>query len=243
MSYQFIELARLEHVAYLTLNRPDKMNALNIGIFQELDRACESLSKDKALRAVVIQGKGEHFCSGLDISSVMQSPLSGLRLLRKWLPGNANLAQRVSLNWQRLAVPVICVIKGHCFGGGMQIALGADFRIADSGSDFSIMETRWGLLPDMAGLVNLRHITAKDQAMMLTMTSEVIDADTALRLGLVTQITDDCAGAAQVLLERLIDRSPDALAAVKYSYHRSWRSSVRRLLSRETWYQIRLLLR
>ena len=242
MSFQFVELDQRNGVAYLTLNRPEKMNALNIEIFQELDRAYKSLKKDRTLRAVVIKAQGEHFCSGLDIKSVMLSPVSGLKLLWKWLPGNANLAQRVSINWQRLPVPVICVIKGHCLGGGMQIALGADFRIADTGSDFSIMETKWGLLPDMAGLSNLRNIMAKDLAMQLTMTSEVIDAETALKYGLITQVTDDCEQATNALLGKLLDRSPDALAAVKLSYHRNWSSRIRTLLCRESWYQIKLLL-
>ena len=242
MSYQFIEFELQQDVAYVTLSRQQKMNALNIGMFQELDRVYKQLKKDNTLRAVVIQGKGEHFCSGLDIKSVMKSPTSGLKLLWKWLPGNANLAQRVSLNWQRLSVPVICVIKGHCYGGGMQIALGCDFRIADVNSDFSIMESKWGLLPDMAGLVNLRDLMAKDLAMKLTMTSEVIDADTAFKYGLITQVTDGCEQATQTLLNQLIERSPDALAAVKHSYHRNWSASIRCLLRRETWFQIKLLL-
>ena len=242
MSYKFIDVEMKNSVAYVTLNRPEKMNALNFGMFIELDSVFNLLRRNNVLRAIVIQGKGSHFCSGLDIQSVMKSPAYAIRLLWKWLPGNANLAQRVVMNWQRLPVPVITVIKGHCYGGGMQIALGADFRIADSGSDFSIMESKWGLLPDMAGLVNLRQLMTKDQAMKLTMTSEILDAEKALHYGLVTQVTDDCSQALTDLLEQLLDRSPDAIAAIKYSYHRSWSDKIRNLLSRETWYQIKLLM-
>ncbi len=242
MAYQYIECYQKNHVAYVILNRPQKMNSLNFVMFEELNHVYKVLKKDKNLRAIVIQGKGEHFCSGLDVKSVMKSPISAIRLLWKWLPGNANLAQRVSINWQRIPVPVIAVIKGHCYGGGLQIALGADFRIADTESDLSIMESKWGLLPDMAGLANLRHIMAKDQAMKLTMTSEVFNAELALKYGLVTDVTSNCEQALDELLERLLVHSPDALAAIKYSYHKNWGANIRRLLSRESWYQIQLLL-
>ncbi|MBM7073521.1 crotonase/enoyl-CoA hydratase family protein [Shewanella sp. 202IG2-18] len=242
MSFQNIKLFIEDQVAFVVLHRPEKMNALNFQMFKELDSAYRRLKDDRTLRAVVITGKGEHFCSGLDIKSVMASKVSALRLLWKWLPGNANLAQRVSINWQRLPVPVIAQISGHCYGGGMQIALGADFRIVSPDSDFSIMESKWGLMPDMAGLANLRHIMPKDKAMKLTMTSEIIDANKALEYGLVTQVTADIESEVAKLIEQLRTRSPDALAGIKKSYHRNWSASVQSLLRRETWYQIKLLL-
>ncbi|RYV04271.1 enoyl-CoA hydratase [Shewanella sp. OPT22] len=242
MSFQNIKLIIKDQVAFVVLHRPEKMNALNFQMFKELDSAYRILKSDRTLRAVVITGEGEHFCSGLDIKSVMASKVSALKLLWKWLPGNANLAQRVSINWQRLPVPVIAKISGHCYGGGMQIALGADFRIVSPDSDFSIMESKWGLMPDMAGLANLRHIMPKDKAMKLTMTSEIIDANKALEYGLVSQVTADVESEVTKLIGQFRTRSPDALAGIKKGYYRNWSASVRSLLRRETWYQIKLLL-
>ncbi|MGL5392500.1 MAG: crotonase/enoyl-CoA hydratase family protein [Shewanella sp.] len=231
-----------EGIAYVQLNRPEKMNAINYEMFQQLDKAIKQIRRDRRVRAVILCGAGGHFSSGLDVKSVMSAPLQAVKLLFKWLPGNANLAQRVSLGWQRLPVPVIAVLDGCCFGGGMQIALGADIRIASENSQVSIMEAKWGLVPDMAGLVALRQIMPKDQALLLTMTARVLSGREALSLGLVTQLSDRPLLAAQQLAAELTRTSPDALAAIKLSINSSWSAGLRRLLSRESLSQIKLLL-
>ncbi|MCW8869757.1 MAG: crotonase/enoyl-CoA hydratase family protein, partial [Proteobacteria bacterium] len=159
------------HVAYVNLARPDKRNALDMAMFEEIDAIIQRLLKNRSLRAVILTGQGEDFCSGLDVKSVMASPKNPLRLLFKWLPWRSNLAQRVSTGWRRLPVPVIAAIQGRCWGGGLQIVLGADFRIATPDASFSIMEGRWGLIPDMGGSLTLREHCRADVAKELTMTA------------------------------------------------------------------------
>jgi enoyl-CoA hydratase/carnithine racemase len=237
-----LQLEQIDDLAIVRLNRPQKLNALNFQMFRELDSVIKWIGRRRDIRAVILCGAGGNFSSGLDVKSVSASPLQALKLLFKWLPGNANLAQRVSLGWQRLPVPVIALIEGRCYGGGLQIALGADIRLASPGSELSIMEAKWGLVPDMAGLVGLRQIMAKDQAMLLSLTAEVIDAQRALSLGLVTEVCDDPMARALALAGQLSQTSPDAMAAIKLSINHSWSGGVRRLLRRESLSQIRLLL-
>ncbi|PHY61154.1 crotonase/enoyl-CoA hydratase family protein [Shewanella xiamenensis] len=229
-------------IANVVLNRPEKFNAINYLMFSELDKTIKRIKSDPRIRLVILSGAGGNFSSGLDVKSVMSAPMQAVKLLFKGLPGNANLAQRVSLGWQRLPVPVIAVLEGCCYGGGMQIALGADFRIASPDSKLSIMEAKWGLVPDMAGLVALRQIMPKDQAMLLSLTAKVLSGEEANTLGLVTQLSDNPVLSAQQLAEELLNTSPDAAAAIKLSINRSWTASVRALLCRESWSQVRLLL-
>ncbi|WP_036829614.1 crotonase/enoyl-CoA hydratase family protein, partial [Photobacterium sanctipauli] len=156
--------------------------------------------------------------------------------------GNANLAQRVSKNWRELPCPVIAVIEGKCYGGGMQIAMGADFRFVTPDSEMSIMEVRWGLVPDMAGLMSLREVVAKDIALKLTMTGEILTGKQAKEIALVTEVCEEPLQQAQLLCQQLLSGSPDALAAIKTTTNRCWNSSRRYLLAHETYSQIRLLL-
>ncbi|MFP9133788.1 crotonase/enoyl-CoA hydratase family protein [Shewanella algae] len=242
MQWQTLSLEWQQQLAIVSLNRPDKLNAINYTMFSELKAMARHLHRQRHLRAVILRGEGGQFSSGLDIKSVANSPWQALKLLFKLLPGNANLAQQVSVTWRELPVPVIAVLDGRCYGGGLQIALGADFRIAANDAELSIMEAKWGLVPDMGGLVSLREILAKDQALKLSMTAELIPASKALDLGLVTECCSDPLARAKELAAELNERSPDALAAIKLSINRSWNGSRRRLLARESWSQVRLLL-
>jgi len=242
MSDQCVQVTIDDGIAYVLLNRPEKMNAINYLMFSQLDSAIKSIKKNRRIRAVILSGAGGNFSAGLDVKSVMSAPMQAVKLLFKWLPGNANLAQRVSLGWQRLPVPVIAVLDGCCFGGGMQIALGADIRITNRDSQLSIMEAKWGLVPDMAGLVTLRQIMPKDQAMLLTLTAKVLGGEEALSLGLVTQLSEQPMLAAKELATQFCKTSPDAAAAIKLSINASWTASLRSLLSRESLSQIKLLL-
>ncbi|GIU40901.1 enoyl-CoA hydratase [Shewanella sairae] len=242
MTYDLVSMTKKNGIAYVSLNRPDKYNALNYKLFKEMDLCIKQLAKDKSLTAVILFGAGGNFSSGLDVKSVMKSPLDAVRLLFKLLPGNANLAQRVSIGWRRLPVPVIAVMEGICYGGGMQIVLGADFRIASPACKISIMEAKWGLVPDMAGLAGLRELMPKDQALMLTMSADILTAEQALGFNLITAIEPDPMAAATALATKLSQTSPDANAAIKASINKNWSASIRQLLRRESWYQVRLLL-
>jgi len=172
----------------------------------------------------------------------MSKNSSALSLLAKWLPGQANLAQRVSYNWRKIPVPVIMVIHGRCWGGGLQIALGADFRFATAGASFSIMEGKWGLIPDMGANLALRELVAKDIALKLTMTAEVISAQTALDYGLITHVSDEPLQQAMQLTGQVTERSPDAVAAVKKLYQQNWFKAEWLMLARESYYQVKILL-
>jgi enoyl-CoA hydratase/carnithine racemase len=235
-----VQLSHEGGIARVRLNRPEKHNALDLDLFKAIDATQRELGRNRALRAVIVSGAGPDFCSGLDVKSVMNSRGAALKLLWKWLPWRANLAQRVSVGWRRLPVPVIAAIHGRCWGGGLQIALGADFRIVHPESSLSVMEGRWGLIPDMGGTLALRDNLHLDQAMKLAMTAEEVDASRALQLGLVTAIESDPRQAAITLAKELTQRSPDAVAAVKRLYRKSWGTDGT-VLARESLYQLRIL--
>ena len=242
MNEQCVKLEIDNGIALVTLNRADKRNALNMAMFKAIDRVSRQLKKNREIRVVIVQGAGEDFCSGLDIKSVMSNKLSALSLLAKWLPGKANLAQRVSYNWRKIPVPVIMVIQGRCWGGGLQIALGADFRFSTPGASFSIMEGKWGLIPDMGANLALRELVTKDVALKLTMTAEVISAQAALDYGIITHVSDQPLQDALQLAGQIKERSPDAVAAVKKLYHQNWFRAEWLMLAKESYYQVKILL-
>jgi enoyl-CoA hydratase/carnithine racemase len=231
-----------DNVATVTLNRPDKHNALNIEMFEAIVAIQRQLAGIKNLRAVIIKANGEDFCSGLDVKSVLSSKIDPIKLLWKWLPWRPNLAQQVCVGWRQLSIPVIAAIHGRCWGGGMQLVLGCDFRFASPDANFSIMESRWGLIPDMGGTLALRESLSCDQAMQLAMTAEQISANDAKDLGLITEQVDDPYAHATEFVKKVAKRSPDAVAAIKRLYVRHWFSANGKILSRETGYQWRILL-
>lgn len=228
-------------IARVRLNRPDQRNALDLAMFEAIAAAQKKLRAARAVRVVIIEGAGEDFCSGLDLKSMLSNRQATVRLLWKWLPWQANLAQQVSVGWRRLKVPVIAAIQGRCWGGGLQIALGADFRMAHPAASLAVMEGKWGLIPDMGGTLALRELLQRDQASRMAMTAQVLDAATARDLGLVTEVSPDIDQAAMQLAAALCERSPDAVAAVKRLYRKSWNGSEGAALARETLYQWRIL--
>ena len=229
------------HIATVTLNRADKHNALDMAMFYAIDNTIKKLKKNAEVRAVILQAKGEDFCTGLDVKAIMKSPSNSFKLLFKWLPGSANLAQRVSSTWQSLPVPVIAVVQGRCWGGGLQIALGADIRIATKASSWSVMENRWGLIPDMGGTLAFNTLMRQDIAIELAMSARQISGEQAHAYGLVTHLSDDPLQAAKSLATELIANSPDANAAIKKLLRKSWWSSAAMTLLRESYYQIKIL--
>lgn len=205
------------NIARITLNRPEKKNALDLELMQELVAAGEALAARRELRAVILSGAGGTFSSGLDVSAMGKiaavAAQEGGIMHRSH--GDANLFQRVSTLWADLPMPVIAVVEGYAFGGGLQIALGADIRVADPQAKLSIMEAKWGLVPDMGGMVALRHLVRADILRRLTWTAEVIDGAQALEYGLVTELADDPMARAETLARQIADRSPDAVRAAK----------------------------
>src|ERR1700760_4575129 len=139
-----------DHVAVVTLARPDKHNALDLAMFEGITTAAERVRSEPGIRAVVLHGEGPSFCSGLDLASVMSEGLDGLIERVRGDGGSPNWAQRPAYEWIRLPVPVIAAIHGNCLGGGLQIALAADVRFAAPDARLSVMEVKWGLVPDMS---------------------------------------------------------------------------------------------
>ncbi|MEV6349125.1 crotonase/enoyl-CoA hydratase family protein [Actinoplanes sp. NPDC051851] len=228
-------------LAYVTLDRPDKLNALTLDTLDELIRTAREIRKDRTIRAVVISGEGPSFCAGLDIAGTLKTPG---RVAKAFLPNpllGTNTFQEACWAWRRVPVPVIAAVRGHCYGGGLQIALAADFRYATPTSKWSVLEGKWGIIPDMTGVRTLTEVVGVDVAKRLTMTAETIDGTEAHRLGLVTELADDPLGAATAFAARLAEKSPDAVAAAKRLIDGALTGRARRTFARERWTQIRLL--
>jgi enoyl-CoA hydratase/carnithine racemase len=228
-------------IAQVKFNRLKKHNALDMPMFYEIKKTIKLLKKNKNVRVVIVSGLGKSFCSGLDIKAVMQNKLSALKLLWKWWPSQANLAQQVTVGWRKLDVPVIMAIHGKCWGGGMQIALGGDYRIAKKNASLAIMESHWGLIPDMGGTVALSENMPVDQAMKLAMIADPVSAEFALKNHLITQVSDDPHADALILAEQLMQRSPDTNKAIKKLYHKIWARREGKILAAETFNQWKIV--
>jgi len=229
-------------IAQVRLARPDKLNALTLQTLEELVQVARRLRTDRTLRAVVLAGEGDSFCAGLDVGAVLRQPA---RLVRAFVPrpwAGTNVFQEACWAWRRLPVPVVAAVEGNCLGGGLQIALAADFRYAAPDSTWSVLEGRWGIIPDMTGVRTLAELVGSDVAKRLTMTAEMLSGARAHELGLVTELTDDPVAAATVFAEQLTERSPDALAAAKRLFTRTWTASPRATFARERLEQAFLLL-
>jgi enoyl-CoA hydratase/carnithine racemase len=236
-----VQIAIDDHVAAVTLSRPDKHNALDIEMFEGIVDAAARLHSEPGVRAVVLHGEGPSFCSGLDVVSIMQAG-GGINGLTDRVTGEVpNWFQRAARDWTTLPVPVIAAIHGNCFGGGLQIALGADIRIAAPDARLSVMEVTWGLVPDMAITRSLPRLVGIDVAKELTFTGRVLDGTEADRLGLVTRTAPDPLAAAQKLATEIAQRSPDAVRAAKRLFEESWTGAAHDTLALEAELQLGLI--
>ncbi|MDA3628947.1 crotonase/enoyl-CoA hydratase family protein [Saccharopolyspora sp. WRP15-2] len=229
-------------LAHVTMTRDDRLNGLDLEMLRALIDAAAKVRADRSVRAVVLSGAGRSFSAGLDFASVGEK--QGQMMLNFLRPPwrSTNLYQEACWAWRRLPVPVLAVIRGHCFGGALQLALGADFRFATPDAQFSVMEAKWGLVPDMSGTATLRELLPMDVAKRLAMTAEVFDGTKAHELGLVTEVGNDPHAAAVELAEQLATRSPDSVAATKRLFQRVWHVSPWQAFRWESAYQLRLLL-
>jgi enoyl-CoA hydratase/carnithine racemase len=225
----------------VALTRPDKHNALDVPMFDGIIAAAERLAAEPGVRAVVLHGDGPSFCSGLDVVSVMSAG-QGLDGLTKPLRDeNPNWFQRTAYDWIRLPVPVIAAIHGNCLGGGLQIALAADVRFATPDARLSVMEVKWGLIPDMSITRTLPRLVGIDVAKELTYTGRVISGREAHALGLVTHLSDDPVQSARALATEIAGRSPDAVRAAKRLFDESWAGPTEQTLALEAELQLRLI--
>ncbi|MCW3041493.1 MAG: enoyl-CoA hydratase/carnithine racemase [Solirubrobacterales bacterium] len=234
-----------DHVATVTMVRGEKHNALDAWMFTGLRDAIAQVAADPAVRAVVLHGEGKSFCSGLDVASFMggDSPISMDQLVDRGDGGLTNLAQQVAVGWLNdVPVPVIAAIHGNCFGGGMQIALGADIRIAAPDAKLSIMEIKWGLVPDMGITQTLPRLLPVDRAKELTFTGRQLSGEEAAAAGLVTRTAADPLAAALELAAEIASKSPSAIQHAKRLYDETWVSDdVAAALVLETDLQVELI--
>jgi enoyl-CoA hydratase/carnithine racemase len=204
------------HVAEVRLNRPEKHNALDMQMFDDLAASGARLAAEPSVRAVVLTGAGENFCAGIDLS-IFSDPADAINPA-SMAPQEGSLAnrfQRAAFAWREVPVPVICAIHGVAFGGGAQIALGADLRYAAPNAKMSIMEIRWGLIPDLAISVTASNLVREDVLRELAYTGRVVGGTEAMALGLVTAVHDDPLQAARDTAKLIASRSPDAIRAMK----------------------------
>ena len=234
-------------IAEVTFNRGEKHNSLSLEMFEAIAAAVERIHRDPQVRVVVLSGQGPSFCAGLDLG-LMRQMIAGDAEARRTTAtlmrrddGPDNLAQRVAYGWKSAPVPVIAAIRGAAFGGGLQIALGCDLRIAAPDARFSIMEARYGLVPDMSISATLPELLPRDVALELTLTSRVLDAAEAHALGLVTRLAEDPLASARELAAIIAARSPDAVRATKRLFNEAWRAEVARGLRLEEALQVPLI--
>ena len=224
----------IEHgVADVRLNRADKMNALDNAMFEGLVAAGERLKSEKGVRAVVLSGEGRAFCAGLDMGNFGQMAEGGRQsggarrsddALGARSHGVANRAQYAVWVWRELPVPVIAAVHGVAFGGGFQVALGADLRYVAPDARLCVMEIKWGLVPDMGITQTLPRLVPIDVAKELTFSGRIVSGSEALALGLVTRNSDDPLASALALAEEIAQKSPDAVRAAKRLYDETWAS-------------------
>lgn len=214
-------------VADVRLNRPEKMNALDLEMFRAIVEAGDQVAADPSVRVVVLSGEGRSFCAGLDISAFAggmqaQDPGDGgasggsTSELGARLEGRiTNMAQQVAHTWFEMPAPVIAAVHGVAFGGGIQIALGADIRIVSPDARLSVMEVRWGLFPDMTGPQTLPRLVGLDVAKELAFTGRQVSGTEAVQLGLATRVADDPRAAAMELAAEIAGKNPAAVRAAK----------------------------
>ena len=260
MSEPRVRVEVADHVAEVVLSRPEKHNAIDLAMFEGLAEAAERVAVEPGVRAVVLHGEGPSFCSGIDVAGLLAAQANGSGPLPQPDDSRAgsdhqagrregsgldgpvpNLFQRAAYGWALVPVPVIAAVHGNCLGGGLQIALGADIRIAAPDARLSVMEVKWGLVPDMAITRSLPRLVGIDVAKELTFTGRVLDGDEAASLGVVTRVADDPLAAARALAAEIATRSPDAVRAAKRLYDEAWTGSPEQTLALEARLQLGLI--
>lgn len=215
-----IRVEMKDGVADVRMVRTDKMNALDDAMFTALVEIGEKLKTQKGLRAVVLSGEGRAFCAGLDMgnfgkmASGERSGGAGLINMPR-TAGGSNRAQHAVMVWREIPVPVIAAVHGVAFGGGFQLALGPDIRIVAPDTRMAVLEIKWGLVPDMAGLVLMKGLLRDDVARELTYTGRIFTGEEALTMGLATRVSTDPHGDAMKMAIEIAGKNPDAIRAGK----------------------------
>jgi len=228
-------------VAQVRLIRSDKMNALDPDMFAALLDAGRTLYETAGLRAVVLAGEGRSFCAGLDMGSMAQTGRHRETPLTERTHGNANGPQQVAMQWRKLPVPVIAAVHGVCFGGGLQIASGADIRVIDPAARLAVMELKWGLVPDMAGYALWKGTVRDDVLRELTYTNREFNGEQAREYGFATLVDANPVARATAIAADIANRNPDAQRAAKRLFNRYLEASTDEILMAESVEQQKLM--
>lgn len=211
MDYEILNLTVDENIAILTINRPQALNALNSRFFSEMDAMIKQVSGMPEIRAMVITGEGKAFVAGADIAEMVDmEPAQGTAF--------SKTGQNTFRSLEKMEVPVIAAINGFALGGGLELAMGCDVRIASSKAKFGQPEVNLGMIPGYAGTQRLPRLVGLGDALLLLMSGEMIGADEALRIGLVQKVTEP-----EQLMEEtmkiakiIASKGPEAVKKVKY---------------------------
>ncbi|MEP7222549.1 MAG: crotonase/enoyl-CoA hydratase family protein [Novosphingobium sp.] len=219
-------------IAHLRLTRGDKLNALDPAMIAALLDAGRALAEMSGLRCVVLSGEGRGFCAGLDMAS-MAGGLSGQPPLTECTHGNANRFQQLALQFRKLPVPVIAAVHGVCLGGGLQIAAGADIRVIDPAARLSVLEMKWGLVPDMGGFALWRGVVREDVLRAMTYTNRQFSGAEALAMGFATFAHADPLAHAMELAAEIAGKSPSAIRTAKTLFAHAADASLDQILAAE----------
>lgn len=238
-----MDLLRVEKsqgIVTVSLNRPDKRNAMSFALLHALVKTAKEIKKDRSVRCVILTGEAQVFSAGIDLKD-LNAPKNTAYAAWELIKPGQSLFQKAFLIWQELPVPVIAAIEGYCFGAGMQLALAADIRIAHPTTQMSIMESRWGLVPDMGLTRSIKGIIGLDLAKELTLTGRVFNGQYAKEIGLVTHLNEHPLQHANDIAQELLQRSPDALMAAKQVLD-AMEHQPKKSLHLEKMWQLKLLL-
>ncbi|MBU0991925.1 MAG: crotonase/enoyl-CoA hydratase family protein [Proteobacteria bacterium] len=234
-----------DHVADVRFNRPDKYNALSFDMVDAMADTLRKLSRATTVRAVVLSGEGKGFCAGLDVetfSAMIHSDTNPLANLEERYQGEiSNIFQFVAYGYKQLPMPVIAAIHGAALGGGFQIALGADIRLAAPDAKLSIMEIKWGLIPDMSASQTLRDLVPLDVAKEMVFTGKIINGKEACHLGLVTRVCENPYEDAKLLAREIASKSPHAVRMAKKLLNEFWHCDEATGLLKESQFEMALI--
>lgn len=210
-----VSVSVTNHIAVVTLNRPEKMNALDIPMFKAIIEAAETVEKNPAVRVVVLTGAGRAFCAGIDLANFQSKDNVASEPLATRTHGIANTWQQAAYAWRALSVPVIAAVHGVAFGGGLQIMLGADIKYIKEDTKLSVMEMKWGLIPDMAGTQLMFHAVRDDIIRELTYTNRIFSGTQAVEYGFATHVSENPLADAMKIAEEIASKSPSAMVKAK----------------------------
>jgi len=221
MDYQILQTEIQDGILLVTISRSKAMNALNTRFFNEMDDLIEKVSKDSSVKVMVITGEGKAFVAGADIAEMVN---------KNQEEGSAfsRLGQHTFRSLEKLDIPVIAAVNGFALGGGMELTMACDFRIASTKAKFGQPEVNLGLIPGYAGTQRLSRLTNLGNALYLLMTADMIGAEEALRIGLVQKVVEPEALMDEVMkiAKNIASKGPQAIKKVKATARKGYEMSL-----------------